>query len=74
MIGTAAHLELGYNGWRSPLSNPGDALDDCDHLLADTVYHIEEVLQYTIVSILVAAEKCISHAGTLHDMHQFGLA
>ncbi len=41
----ARDLELGCSGWSDAFCYSGHALYDGDHLLADTVDHIEQVLQ-----------------------------
>lgn len=40
----ARDLELGCSGWSDAFCYPGHALYDSDHLLADTMDHIEQVL------------------------------
>jgi len=41
----ARDLELGCSGWSDAFCYSGHALYDSDHLFADTMDHVEQVLQ-----------------------------
>ena len=53
----ARDLELGCSGWSDAFCYSGYALYNGDHLLADAMDHIEQVLQWTTPSKHVSGNK-----------------
>ena len=69
----ARDLKLGCSGWSETFCYSGHALYDGDHLLADTMDHIEQVLQRTTPSKRVSGNMR-SMQRCLHELSVINVA